>query len=206
MPGSGMKSKAPVIGSYKSRGIKMKDFIRTNLSFSLCGLNCGLCPMRLGGHCPGCGGGAGNQSCAFAKCSLQHDKVEYCFLCPEYPCPMYEGIEEYDSFITHQQQLKDIARAKEIGLDAYNNVQVKKAEILQTLLSDYNDGRRKTFYCVAINLLPLQDIESVMKQVAENGSFSNFTIKEKAEKVVALFQNLAIQHGLVLKLRKKPVR
>lgn len=184
----------------------MKDFKRTNLSFSLCGLNCGLCPMRLGGHCPGCGGGAGNQSCAIAKCSLQHDKVEYCFLCPEYPCWRYEGIEEYDSFITHQRQLKDIARVQEMGIDTYNEEQVKKAEILQTLLSDYNDGRRKTFYCVAINLLPLQDIENVMKQVVENRSFNNLIIKEKAEKVTSLFQNFAIQQGLVLKLRNKLVK
>ena len=40
------------------RYFKMKDFNRTNLSFSLCGLNCGLCTMRLDEHCPGCGGGA----------------------------------------------------------------------------------------------------------------------------------------------------
>jgi hypothetical protein len=160
--------------------------------------------MRLGGHCPGCGGGDGNQSCAIAKCSMQHDKVEYCFLCPEYPCRRYEGVEEYDSFITHQQQLKDIARVQEMGIDAYNGEQVRKAEILQTLLSNYNDGRRKTFYCVAINLLPLQDIENVMKQVVENISFNNLTIKEKAEMVTSLFQNLAIQQGLVLRLRKRP--
>ena len=29
----------------------MKGFIRKNQLFSLCGLNCGLCPMLLGGHC-----------------------------------------------------------------------------------------------------------------------------------------------------------
>ena len=34
----------------------MKDFIRADQLFSLCGLNCGLCTMRLGGYCPGCGG------------------------------------------------------------------------------------------------------------------------------------------------------
>ncbi len=184
----------------------MKDFNRTNLSFSLCGLNCSLCPMRLGGHCPGCGGGPGNQSCAIAKCSLQHDKVEYCFLCPSYPCQRYEGIEEYDSFITHQGQLRDIKRAQEIGIAAYNEELVQKAEILQTLLSDYNDGRRKTFYCVAINLLPLPVIENVMKQVVENTSFNNLTIKGKTENVVSLFQNFANQQGLMLKLRKKPGR
>ena len=36
----------------------MKGFTRTETRFSLCGLNCGLCSMHLGGYCPGCGGGA----------------------------------------------------------------------------------------------------------------------------------------------------
>ena len=35
----------------------MKGFERKDLLFSLCGLNCGLCPMKLDRHCPGCGGG-----------------------------------------------------------------------------------------------------------------------------------------------------
>ena len=48
----------------------MKDFVRSDLLFALCGLNCGLCPMHLSGHCPGCGGGEGNQSCKIAGCSL----------------------------------------------------------------------------------------------------------------------------------------
>ncbi len=184
----------------------MKDFNRTNLSFSLCGLNCGLCSMHLDGHCPGCGGGAGNQSCAIAKCSLQHDKVEYCFLCPEYPCQRYEGIDKYDSFITHQRQLNDAIKAQEIGIDAYYEEQDQKVKILQTLLSNYNDGRKKTFYCVAVNLLPLKDIENVMDLIAENISFNSFTIKEKAEYMVSLFQDIAVKQGLILKLRKKPVK
>ena len=48
----------------------MKGFTRMETRFSLCGLNCDLCSMHLGGYCPGCGGGAGNQSCTMAKCSL----------------------------------------------------------------------------------------------------------------------------------------
>lgn len=182
----------------------MKDFIRKNLYFSLCGLNCSLCPMRLGEYCPGCGGGNGNQSCAIAKCSLQHDKVEYCYLCPDFRCQKYEGAEEYDSFITHQRQLRDIQLAQEIGMEAYNNEQIRKSEILQILLSDYNDGRRKTFYCVAVNLLPLQYIEKIMSQAVNNTSLNKLTIKEKADYVVSLFQSLAAQEELVLKLRKKP--
>ena len=33
----------------------MKGFTRTETRFSLCGLNCALCSMHLGGCCPGCG-------------------------------------------------------------------------------------------------------------------------------------------------------
>lgn len=53
----------------------MKGFKRNNQLLSLCGLNCGLCPMHIDGYCPGCGGGAGNQSCRIARCSLEHDNL-----------------------------------------------------------------------------------------------------------------------------------
>lgn len=72
----------------------MKGFHRDNQLFSLCGLNCGLCPMHLNKYCPGCGGGEGNQSCKIAKCSLEHDGVEYCFRCREYPCEKCEHIDD----------------------------------------------------------------------------------------------------------------
>lgn len=184
----------------------MKDFIRKDLSLSLCGLNCRLCPMYLGGNCPGCGGGPGNQSCTIAKCSLQHDKVEYCFLCPDFPCLRYEDAGKYDSFITHQRQLSDIKRAQVIGIEDYNREQLRKSEILQILLSEYNDGRRKTFFCLAINLIPLPDIEKIMNEAANHTSLSELNLKEKAEYIVSLFQNFAAQEGLVLKLRKKETK
>ena len=56
----------------------MKGFTREETRFSLCGLNCCLYSMHLGGYCHGCGGGAGNQSCAIAKCSLEHGGVQFC--------------------------------------------------------------------------------------------------------------------------------
>ena len=71
----------------------MKGFVRDETRFSLCGLNCALCSMYLGGYCPGCGGGAGNQSCAIAKCSLAHGGISFCWECPEYPCSRYDGFD-----------------------------------------------------------------------------------------------------------------
>ena len=97
----------------------MKDFTRSDLLFSLCGLNCGLCPMRLDGHCPGCGGGEGNQSCKIARCSQQHWKPEYCSQCQEFPCEKYEYIDAFDSFVTHQNQKKDLEKQQKMGVGEY---------------------------------------------------------------------------------------
>jgi hypothetical protein len=52
--------------------------------------------------------------------------------------------------------------------------------------------------------LPLQDIENIMKQAAEDSSGGNFTIKEKADNIASLFQKIADKRGLVHKLNKKP--
>ncbi len=181
----------------------MKDFKRDNLLFSLCGLNCGLCSMHLDGYCPGCGGGAGNQSCAIARCSLLHEKVQYCFQCPEFPCERYDHIDEYDSFVTHKNQRRDMDKANKIGIADYNAEQLEKVHILKILLSDYNDGRRKTLFCVAVNLLELQDLNYIMKQIAENPQLDTLDVKEKAAYAALLLQDMAAQQNIELKLRKK---
>jgi len=88
----------------------MKNFARENTNVSLCGLNCLLCTMHIGGYCPRCGGGSGNQGCAIARCGMAH-QVEFCSLCPEYPCAKYDGIDAADSFITHLNQKSNLKKS-----------------------------------------------------------------------------------------------
>jgi len=181
----------------------MKGFNRSDLLFSLCGLNCALCPMRMDHYCPGCGGGAGNQSCAIAKCSLEHGGLEYCSQCGEYPCAKYQGTEDYDSFISHRNQLKDMAHARQIGPAAYQAELREKQMILRYLLDNCNDGRRKSFYCLTVNLLSLEDLRSAAEQVAASSAAGNLTLQEKATLAADLLQKLAEQRDIVLKLNKK---
>ena len=181
----------------------MKDFTRSDLLFSLCGLNCGLCPMRLDGYCPGCGGGEGNQSCKIARCSLQHEKPEYCSQCQEFSCEKYENIDAFDSFVTHQNQKKDLEKQQGIGVEAYRAEQEEKIRILKWLLQNCNDGRKKTFFCVAVNLLELEGVRNVMGQIKSDGKFGELPLKEKAAYVTGQFQMAAEKQGIVLKLRKK---
>ena len=180
----------------------MKGFTRTDLYLSLCGLNCGLCPMLLGGHCGGCGNG--NQSCKIARCSLEQlERVEYCCQCGKFPCEKYEGIDEYDSFITHQNRMANLKRAKDIGPAAYRREQEERRGILDRLLAQYNDGRRKTLYCLGSNLLPLETLRAVLQTLESDPLLKGAEQKEKAQSAAKLFQTVAKECKIELKLRKK---
>lgn len=184
------------------RGI-LKGFERSDLIFSLCGLNCGLCPMRVDGHCPGCGGGEGNQPCKIARCSLGNGNPEYCSLCQKFPCEKYGSIDEFDSFITHRNQKEDLKKRDEIGTEEYQREQEEKMEILEWLLQNYNDGRKKSFFCRAVNLLELQDLKMVKQQISQDEGMRRMPIKERAVCVKKLLEGRANEKKIVLGLRKK---
>ena len=175
--------------------------------FSACGLNCGLCPRyHTDGtsRCPGCAGegfGTVHPSCGVLSCSQQKG-VEVCCLCDEYPCKRYDGVDVSDSFLTHRNQLRDLEKAKEIGLDAYITEQNEKVELLWDLLDNYNDGRQKNFFCIAVNLLELQDIKDIIAQI-HNETKPDDSGKEKSKIAVRLFRAIADEKNIMLKLRKK---
>ena len=173
--------------------------------------------MHLNKYCPGCGGGEGNQSCAIFRCGREHGCPEYCFHCGEYPCEKYDSVMEYDSFLPHRNMRRDMERAKSGGMEAYQAELEEKAEILQELLDNYNDGRRKTFYMLAVYLLELQDLRNAMEQIVRETSgggmqetaketVQEMTLKEKAVAAVGCFQAIAQETGIVLKLNKKPAK
>lgn len=176
----------------------MDDFNRNNPLFSLCGLNCGLCTMKLGGYCPGCG--QGNKPCKTARCGMQHG-VEYCFECVDYPCHIYEHADDYDSFITHKNQKSDLEKAKTIGIETYSSEQEEKVKLLAILLDEYNSGRGKTLYSLAVNLLDVEEIKLVIDEA--NQMSNEKSIKDKAMFVSRKIKELAKAKDIELKLRKK---
>jgi len=131
----------------------------------------------------------------------QRKGLEYCFLCEEYPCKKYDGADSTDSFITHKNQFRDMDKAKQISMEAYESELNRKLQILEDLLRNYNDGRRKGFFCLAVNLLDLADVESIAAQLSKEVD-AEAPLKEKAAAAVRLFQAAADEQGLVLKLRK----
>lgn len=157
--------------------------------------------MFLGNHCGGCG--KGNQSCKIAKCSLEHGKIEYCFECENYPCEQYQHIDEYDSFITHRRRRTDLDRAQHIGIEQYNLEQQEKMQILSRLLAYYNDGRRKTFFCVAVNLLELSELQEAITKLKSDEELASLPIKERSAYAAEVIQKIADKRNVKLKLIKK---
>ena len=180
--------------------------VRRNPLFSACGLNCGLCPRfytKGTSRCPGCAGedfSAVHPACGVLSC-CQRRGLEFCFECTEFPCAKYKDADTADSFITHKNQFRDMEKAKRIGIEAYEAELSEKVGILEALLADYDDGRRKSFFCLAVNLLELPDVRAVMGIIASEVD-PDAPIKDKAAATAKLIEQMAQERDVVLKLRK----
>jgi len=106
----------------------------------------------------------------------------------------------------HRNQKKDLEKMKRIGLEAYQKELHEKMNVLDLLLSDYNDGRRKSFYCLAVNLLEIDDLKSVMEDIESEVGSNQVTISEKAKIAVKIFETMADRRNIHLKLYNKKVK
>ncbi|MDR0708034.1 MAG: DUF3795 domain-containing protein [Treponema sp.] len=128
-------------------GYCMEIYTRANPDFSLCGLNCALCPnihIHTNGKfkCPGCGGEnffEKRPSCAIITCGKKHKNIEFCFNCDGYPCKRYLEPNEKDSFITYKNREENIKSASEDLNKHLDELQRKK---LVTVHSYWTGFRR----------------------------------------------------------------
>lgn len=181
----------------------MQAYKRTTPDFSLCGLNCSLCPRyNTDGRsrCPGCGGPDFNlkhPACAVIGCSRKHGNVEYCFACENYPCERYERTGDKDSFISYRNVLEDNEKAKADLKDFLINLEKKKI-CLEYFLKSCDDGRSKDFFCLAVNLLPAEDVEEIL-EIAKTEERRR---KPETKMIKRLFYERAGVRGVELVLRK----
>ena len=98
--------------------------------------------------------------------------------CDEYPCEKIADLEDTVSFITVRHRLKDLDELKAIGLEAFQAQIDQKLAILADLLEHYNDGRRKSCFCLAVTLMPLSELKTVMDQ-SRSRTLTDMPLKEK---------------------------
>jgi len=181
-----------------------------------CGLDCGLCPRyyMVGiSKCPGCCGpdfSNKHPSCSYITCCVKKKKLEVCAQCEEFPCSKFESWlvdgGEYDCFLTHKKAYHNLSFIREYGLGKFIEQQRKRIRLLETMLGNFDDGRSKSFYCVAATLLPTTDLETSLskaKQRTKADRIESDDIKTKSKILKGFLNNFAAREGIELKLRKK---
>lgn len=88
-------------------------------------------------------------------------------------------------------------------IPAYHAEQEEKRRLLQMLLVQYNDGRRKSLFCTAVNLLELPELHNAVRQAENAPGFAEMTQKEKSALVAEELRRAAERGQVELKLSRK---
>jgi hypothetical protein len=193
--------------------VAMKEHpVKTFPTIGCCGIDCGLCPRYHttgGSRCPGCAGPdffEKHPSCGQITCCVTRRKLEVCSQCDEFPCSKFESWAEGDSFVTHRKALLNLNSVRAEGLEEFAEQQRKRMGLLETMLENFDDGRAKSFYCLAAALLPVAALEESLHRAQEQVKKDNAKsgdIKTRAGILRGILDDCAAQTGIELKLRHK---
>ena len=161
--------------------------IRKHVTIACCGIDCGLCPRFYtagSSHCPGCGGEGFEQkhpSCSFVTCCVKKRGLEVCAHCNEFPCGKFDKeTGKRDSFVTHRRVMSNQRLIAEVGLDHFLEQQAERMAFLETALMRYDDGKIKSYFCLAAALLSIDSLQQALS-LAEKGECLRDALKRFAE-------------------------
>jgi hypothetical protein len=175
----------------------------------ICGLSCRLCPRyqsSFPGRCGGCKiGSRMTAGCPFITCALKRKGVEFCWECGESEsCRRWrrhrEASREHDSFKCYQKLEEDIEYVQTNGVEAFDGLQKAREALLLRLLGGFNEGRSKSYYCIAATVMDINELEDALAE-AEAGTKS-MGLKDKARMMHAILDASASRKGYRLSLRK----
>ena len=180
-------------------------------TIACCGLDCGLCPRYHAleaSRCPGCAGPdftIKHPSCGVVTCCVKKRNLEVCAQCDEFPCAKFDNRLDApgDSFLTYQKLAQNMSYIRDHGLNAFLEQQSQRISILEQFLLEFDDGRSKTFFCLATTLLPIPALEGAVDEtmnIVKDKGLDNR--KEKTKILRNILEREAEKEKVVLKLRK----
>lgn len=176
----------------------------------ICGLSCQLCPQyhtHSKSRCEGCKSKSRmTLGCPFITCAIKKKAVEFCWECEDsLNCEKWrkhrDAGKRFDSFKCYQKLEEDITFIQENGFEEYKKLQNIREAILKDMLNNYNEGRSKSYYCVAVTVLKIEELKQAVIRAEENSK--GLDIKRKSKVLHSILDEIAKQEGYFLKLRKK---
>jgi len=140
-----------------------------------------------------------------STCALKNKGIEFCWDCQESEtCEKWarhrEIAKNADSFKCYQKLEDDIAFVRKNGVDAFEKVQKKREHLLKEMLREFNEGRSKSYYCIAATVMETGELEAAFTEAGKKTD--GFEIKEKSRVLHSILDKIARQRNYTLKLRK----
>jgi len=174
-----------------------------------CGLSCRLCPMyntEAESRCFGCKSVTRmSVGCPFITCAVKKKGIEFCWDCKESKtCEKWrkhrEASKTSDSFKCYQKLEDDILFIQQKGINEFENIQKVREHLLKEMLRYFNEGRSKSYYCIAATMLDIEELKEVLKRAKKESDGLN--IKSKSKILHSIIDDLAGKKEYYLKLRK----
>jgi len=146
----------------------------------------------------------GGQWCKMTRCAVRDRGYETCAECAEFPCHRFEGWDQGDSFVSHLYSIANLRAIRQGGLEAFAAQQRPRMELLRMMLAEFDEGRSKSYCCLAAALLPLHELGVVVAAAREEVALRHLGLddrKERARALHCMLDSVAARLGLSLKLR-----
>jgi hypothetical protein len=179
------------------------------LEIGVCGLSCKLCPMYHSGgesRCSGCKSESRMVvGCSFITCAVKKKGIEFCWDCEEKTtCEKWkkhrEASKHYDSFICYQKLEDNIQYILKNGIEGFEKEQIVRENLLKEMLQAFNEGRSKTFYCIASTIIEVEELENALNQAQKQSE--GLDVKGKSQVLHQILNEIAERKNYCLKLRK----
>lgn len=178
-------------------------------TIGICGLSCRLCPMHhteTESRCMGCKSeGRMAVGCPFITCAVKRKGIEFCWKCEEHKnCDKWKKHREFgkhhDTFKCYQKLEDDIAFILKNGVEEFEETHKRREDLLKYMLKNFNEGRSKSYYCIAATVLEIDELRDALKRAETDSSEMN--VRKKSNILHSILDDIAERKKYCLKIRK----
>ncbi len=142
--------------------------------------------------------------CPFITCAVKKREIEFCWDCKESEnCEKWKKRREFgkqhDSFKCYQTLETDISFIQRNGIEKFDELQRIREKLLAEMLTEFNEGRSKSYYCIAATVLEIRELENALAKAKARSS--ELRIVEKSKVMHLVLNEIARNRNYNLKLR-----
>jgi hypothetical protein len=106
-----------------------------------------------------------------------------------------EAGKKSDSFKCYQTLEHDISFIQERGTSEFERMQKQQEHLLKEMLTNFNDGRSRSFYCIAATVLDVEELKKACTR-AQQESYG-FDVKGKSKVLHSILAESLRRKGIV---------